>query len=65
MFETFPLLVSNLVCTHERKRRALEVFEMACRQTQKEAKAAERERDRQRRKDKGLLGGIGDTLSER
>ena len=35
------------------------------RQTEKEAKAAERERDRQRRKDKGPLGGLGDTLSGR
>jgi uncharacterized protein YjbJ (UPF0337 family) len=32
------------------------------RQTEKEAKEAERERDRQRRKDKGPLGGLGDTL---
>ena len=35
------------------------------RQTEKEAKEAERERDRQRRKDKGPLGGLGDTLSGR
>jgi uncharacterized protein YjbJ (UPF0337 family) len=35
------------------------------RQTEKEAKEAERERDRQRRKDKGPLGGLGDTLLER
>jgi uncharacterized protein YjbJ (UPF0337 family) len=33
------------------------------RQTEKEAKQAEKERDRQRRKDKGLLGNVGDTLS--
>jgi uncharacterized protein YjbJ (UPF0337 family) len=30
---------------------------------QEEAKQAERERDRQERKDKGLLGGVTDTLS--
>jgi hypothetical protein len=35
------------------------------RQTEKEARDAEKERDRQRRKDKGPLGGIGDTLSGR
>jgi uncharacterized protein YjbJ (UPF0337 family) len=33
------------------------------RQAQQEAKEAEMERDRQERKDKGLLGGVGDTLS--
>ena len=32
---------------------------------QAEAKQAEKERDRQRRKDKGPLGGLGDTLSGR
>jgi uncharacterized protein YjbJ (UPF0337 family) len=32
------------------------------RQAQQEAKEAEMERDRQERKDKGLLGGVGDTL---
>ncbi len=32
---------------------------------QEEAKQAERERDRQERKDKGLLGNVGDTLSGR
>ena len=32
---------------------------------QEEARQAERERDRQERKDKGLLGGVTDTLSER
>ena len=36
------------------------------RQTEKEAKEAEKERDKQRRKDKGgLLGNVGDTLSDR
>jgi uncharacterized protein YjbJ (UPF0337 family) len=35
------------------------------RQTEKEAEQAERERDRQRRKDKGPLGNLGDTLSGR
>ena len=35
------------------------------RQEQAKAKEAERERDRQERKDKGLLGGLGDTLSGR
>ena len=30
-----------------------------------EAKQAEKERDRQERKDKGLLGNVGDTLSGR
>jgi uncharacterized protein YjbJ (UPF0337 family) len=35
------------------------------RQTEKEAKEAEKERDRQRRKDKGPLGNVGDTLSGR
>jgi uncharacterized protein YjbJ (UPF0337 family) len=35
------------------------------RQEQAEAKRAERERDRQERKDKGLLGNVGDTLSGR
>ena len=33
------------------------------RQAQHEAEEAEMERDRQERKDKGLLGGVGDTLS--
>jgi uncharacterized protein YjbJ (UPF0337 family) len=33
------------------------------RQAQQEAKEAEIERDRQERKDKGLLGEVGDTLS--
>ena len=33
------------------------------RQAQQEAKEAEMERDRQERKDKGLLGEVGDTLS--
>jgi uncharacterized protein YjbJ (UPF0337 family) len=33
------------------------------RQAQQEAKEAEMERDRQERKDKGLLGDVGDTLS--
>ena len=32
---------------------------------QEEARQAERERDRQERKDKGLLGGVTDTLSGR
>ena len=35
------------------------------RQAQQEAKEAEMERDRQERKDKGLLGNVGDTLSGR
>ncbi len=35
------------------------------RQEQAEAKQAEKERDRQERKDKGLLGNVGDTLSGR
>jgi len=35
------------------------------RRTEKEAKEAEKERDRQERKDKGLLGGISDSLSGR
>lgn len=35
------------------------------RQAEAEAKAAEKERDRQRRKDKGPLGGLGDTLTGR
>ena len=35
------------------------------RQAEAEAKAAEKERDRQRRKDKGPLGGLGDTLTRR
>jgi uncharacterized protein YjbJ (UPF0337 family) len=35
------------------------------RQEQTKAKEAERERDRQARKDKGLLGNVGDTLSGR
>jgi uncharacterized protein YjbJ (UPF0337 family) len=35
------------------------------RQAEKEAKEAERERGSQERKDKGLLGGLGDTLSGR
>ncbi len=35
------------------------------RQEQNEAKRAEKERDRQERKDKGLLGNVGDTLSGR
>ena len=35
------------------------------RQEQAEAKRAEKERDRQERKDKGLLGNVGDTLSGR
>jgi hypothetical protein len=34
-------------------------------QTEKEAKEAERESDRQRRKDRGPLGSISDTLSGR
>ena len=33
------------------------------RQAQQEAKEAEMERNRQERKDKGLLGDVGDTLS--
>jgi uncharacterized protein YjbJ (UPF0337 family) len=32
------------------------------RRAQEEAKQAEKERDRQERKDKGLLGGVTDTL---
>ena len=32
------------------------------RQAQEEARQAEKERDRQERKDKGLLGGVTDTL---
>ena len=35
------------------------------RRAEKEAKEAEKERDRQERKDKGLLGGVSDTLSGR
>jgi uncharacterized protein YjbJ (UPF0337 family) len=36
------------------------------RQSEKDAREAERERDKQRRKDKGgLLGNVGDTLSGR
>ena len=35
------------------------------RQEQAKAKQAEKERDRQERKDKGLLGGVTDTLSGR
>jgi uncharacterized protein YjbJ (UPF0337 family) len=35
------------------------------RQEQAKAKEAEKERDRQARKDKGLLGNVGDTLSGR
>ena len=35
------------------------------RQEQAKAKQAEKERDRQERKDKGLLGNVGDTLSGR
>jgi len=35
------------------------------RQEQAKAKEAERERDRQARKDKGLLGNVGDTLTGR
>jgi uncharacterized protein YjbJ (UPF0337 family) len=35
------------------------------RQEQAKADQAERERDRQERKDKGLLGNLGDTLSGR
>ncbi len=35
------------------------------RQEQAKAKEAERERDKQERKDKGLLGNVGDTLSGR
>jgi uncharacterized protein YjbJ (UPF0337 family) len=34
-------------------------------QAEAEAKQAERERDRQERKNKGLLGNVGDTLSRR
>ena len=33
------------------------------RQEQAKAREAEKELDRQERKDKGLLGGVGDTLS--
>ena len=33
------------------------------RQAQEEARQAEKERDRQEREDKGLLGGVTDTLS--
>ncbi|MDQ3865030.1 MAG: CsbD family protein [Actinomycetota bacterium] len=32
---------------------------------QEQAKEAEKERDRQARKDKGILGNVGDTLSGR
>ena len=35
------------------------------RQEQAKAEQAEKERDRQERKDKGLLGGLGDTLTGR
>jgi len=35
------------------------------RQAQAEADKAEKERDRQERKDKGLLGGVSDSLSGR
>jgi uncharacterized protein YjbJ (UPF0337 family) len=35
------------------------------RQVEAEAKATEKERDRQRRKDKGPLGDLGDTLKGR
>jgi len=35
------------------------------RQAKAEADKAEKERDRQERKDKGLLGGISDSLSDR
>lgn len=35
------------------------------RRAEEEAKQAERERDRQERKNKGLLGGLSDTLSNR
>ena len=35
------------------------------RQEQAKAEQAEKERDRQERKDKGLLGNVGDTLSGR
>jgi uncharacterized protein YjbJ (UPF0337 family) len=35
------------------------------RQAKAEADKAEKERDRQERKDKGLLGGVSDTLSGR
>jgi uncharacterized protein YjbJ (UPF0337 family) len=34
-------------------------------QAEAEAKQADRERDRQERKNKGLLGNVGDTLSGR
>ncbi len=37
--------------------------EARTRRAQQEAEEAEMERDRQERKDKGLLGGVGDTLS--
>ena len=37
--------------------------EARTRRAQHEAEEAEKERDRQERKDKGLLGGVGDTLS--
>ncbi len=37
--------------------------EARTRRAQQEAEEAEKERDRQERKDKGLLGGVGDTLS--
>ena len=33
------------------------------RQEQAKARETEKERDKQERKDKGLLGGVGDTLS--
>jgi uncharacterized protein YjbJ (UPF0337 family) len=35
------------------------------RQEQAQAKEAEKERERQERKDKGLLGNVGDTLTGR
>ena len=35
------------------------------RRAEKEAKEAEKERDQQERKDKGLLGGVSDSLSGR
>ena len=35
------------------------------RRAEKEAKEAEKERDREERKDKGLLGGVSDSLSGR
>ena len=35
------------------------------RQEQAKAKEAEKERDRQERKDRGLLGSVGDTVSGR